>query len=128
MTRFPPSVGSFERATNDLGEFRLYGLPPGTYYLALSPSIPSNTRLTTDAEVRWAMQPPGSERQAAPPLGTGAGYARLDLRTAIVFLIGMCGLSGSGAAIWGLSSAARRMLTRSIRFGRSETWVGLFET
>ncbi len=76
-TRFPPSVGSFERATNDLGEFRLYGLPPGTYYLALSPSIPSNTRLTTDAEVRWAMQPPGSERQAAPPLGTVAGYARL---------------------------------------------------
>lgn len=76
-TRFPYSVGSFERATNDLGEFRLYGLPPGTYYLALSPSVPSNTRLTTDAEVRWVMQPPGSERQAPPPPGTVAGYARL---------------------------------------------------
>jgi hypothetical protein len=29
-TRFPYSIGSFERSTNDLGEFRLFGLPPGT--------------------------------------------------------------------------------------------------
>jgi hypothetical protein len=76
-TRFPYSIGSFERSTNDLGEFRLYGLPPGTYYLALSPSMPAGTRLTTDAEVRWAMQPPGAEREGPPSPGPIAGYARL---------------------------------------------------
>lgn len=75
-TRFQQTVGSFERATNDLGEFRLFGLPPGTYYLVLNPSIPSATRFVTDAEVRWAMQPPGAERDASP-LGAIAGYARL---------------------------------------------------
>lgn len=76
-TRFPYSVGSFERSTNDLGEFRLFGLPPGTYYLALSPSMPSGTRFVTDAEVRWAMSPPGPDRDGPPPPGAVAGYARL---------------------------------------------------
>jgi hypothetical protein len=76
-TRFPQSVGSFERATNDLGEFRLFGLPPGTYYLVVNPSMASGTRLVTDAEVRWAMQPPGADRDGPPPLGAVAGYARL---------------------------------------------------
>lgn len=76
-TRFPYSVGSFERSTNDLGEFRLFGLPPGTYYLALSPSMPGGTRFVTDAEVRWAMQPPGTDRDGPPPPGAVAGYARL---------------------------------------------------
>lgn len=76
-TRFPYSVGSFERSTNDLGEFRLFGLPPGTYYLALSPSMPSGTRFVTDAEVRWAMSPPGTDRDGPPPPGAVAGYARL---------------------------------------------------
>lgn len=76
-TRFPYSVGSFERSTDDLGEFRLFGLPPGTYYLALNPSMSSGTRLITDAEVRWAMQPPGADRDGPPPLGAIAGYARL---------------------------------------------------
>ena len=76
-TRFPYSIGSFERATDDRGEFRLYGLPPGTYYLALSPSMPAGTRLTTDAEVRWALQPPGADRDGPPSPGPIAGYARL---------------------------------------------------
>ena len=76
-TRFPYSVGSFERSTDDRGEFRLYGLPPGTYYLALSPSMPAGTRITTDAEVRWALQPPGAERDEPPSPGPIAGYARL---------------------------------------------------
>jgi hypothetical protein len=76
-TRFPQSIGSFERSTNDLGEFRLFGLPPGTYYLALSPSMTAGTRLTTDAEVRWALQPPGADRDGPPSPGPIAGYARL---------------------------------------------------
>jgi len=76
-TRLPQTVGWFERSTNDLGEFRLFGLPPGTYYLAVSPTMSAGTRLTTDAEVRWAMQPPGADRDGPPPLGTIAGYARV---------------------------------------------------
>jgi len=75
-TRFPYSVGTFERGTDDLGEFRLFGLPPGTYYLAVSPSITPGARLTTDSEVRWAFQPPGTDRGAAPEPGPVAGYTR----------------------------------------------------
>jgi protocatechuate 3,4-dioxygenase beta subunit len=76
-TRFPYSVGSFERSTNDLGEFRLFGLPPGTYYLAVSPSITPGARVTTDAEVRWALQPPGAARGQAPDPAPVAGYTRV---------------------------------------------------
>jgi hypothetical protein len=75
-TRFPYSVGTFERGTNDLGEFRLFGLPPGTYYLAVSPSIIPGARLTTDSEVRWALQPPGSDRGTAPEAAPIVGYTR----------------------------------------------------
>ena len=69
-------TGFFERMTNDLGEFRLFGLPPGTYHLVLTPSIASGARFTTQDEVRWAMQPPGAGSQAPPP-GAVAGYATL---------------------------------------------------
>ena len=76
-TRFPYSIGSFERSTNDLGEFRLFGLPPGTYYLAVNPSITPGARVTTDAEVRWALQPPSAGRGQAPDLAPVAGYTRI---------------------------------------------------
>jgi hypothetical protein len=76
-TRFPYSIGSFERSTNDLGEFRLFGLPPGTYYLAVSPSITPGARLTTDAEVRWALQPPGAGRGPVPDPAPVSGYTRV---------------------------------------------------
>ena len=49
--RLPLDVGYFERSTDDRGEFRLFGLPPGTYYLVVSPSIASG-RVTTADEVR----------------------------------------------------------------------------
>ena len=71
--RFPLDVGFFERSTDDRGEFRLFGLPPGTYYLVVSPSIAS-ARVTTADEVRWASQPAGSAAPAAGPL---VGYAPL---------------------------------------------------
>ena len=45
--RLPYGTGYFERSTNDLGEFRLFGLPPGTYYLLVNPSVTSGARLTT---------------------------------------------------------------------------------
>jgi hypothetical protein len=73
--RLPYGTGYFERSTNDLGEFRLFGLPPGTYYLLVNPSITSGARLTTQDEVRWALQPPGAPTGAAPPQGAVAGYA-----------------------------------------------------
>ena len=67
-------VGSFERATDDRGEFRLFGLPPGTYYVVVTPSIAAGARLTTDSEVRWAAQPP-AEAGTPPAQGAVAGYA-----------------------------------------------------
>ena len=73
--RLPYGIGYFERSTNDLGEFRLFGLPPGTYYLLVNPSVMSGARLTTQDEVRWALQPPGSPGGAVPPQGAVAGYA-----------------------------------------------------
>lgn len=76
-TRFPYTIGTFERGTNDLGEFRLFGLPPGTYYLAVSPSITAGARVTTDSDVRWALQPPGADRRTPPEPGPVAGYTRI---------------------------------------------------
>jgi hypothetical protein len=71
--RMPYDIGNFERSTNDLGEFRLFGLPPGTYYLLVRPSIASGARITTSDEVRWAMQPPAAS--TAPLQGPVVGYA-----------------------------------------------------
>ncbi len=70
----PTSIGSFERSTNDRGEFRLFGLPPGTYYLVVSPTIPAGARITTSDEVRWALQADAG-RGPAPAPGPVAGYA-----------------------------------------------------
>lgn len=73
----PYDVGNFERSTDDRGEFRLFGLPPGTYFLVVNPSIASGARITTAAEVRWALQPPGDSSAAAPAQGPVAGYASM---------------------------------------------------
>ena len=79
--RMPYDIGNFERSTDDRGEFRLFGLPPGTYYLLVNPSIAAGARITTSDEVRWALQPPpagqpaGGGAAGAPPQGQVAGYA-----------------------------------------------------
>jgi hypothetical protein len=73
--RLPASVGSFERSTDDRGEFRLFGLPPGTYYLVVTPTIAAGARITTADEVRWAVQ--SEARGPAPPPGPVAGYASI---------------------------------------------------
>ena len=75
--RMPYDIGNFERSTNDLGEFRLFGLPPGRYYLLINPSIAPGARITTSDEVRWAVQPPRTGQAAAnaPPPGPIVGYA-----------------------------------------------------
>jgi hypothetical protein len=75
--RLPYGIGYFERQTNDLGEFRLFGLPPGTYHLVVTPSIGGSPRMTTQEEVRWALQPPGSVTGPMPPQGAVAGYASM---------------------------------------------------
>ena len=78
--RMPYDVGNFERSTDDRGEFRLFGLPPGTYYLLVNPTIASSARITTGDEVRWALQPPiAGNRRGAPPAGPIAGYATMLL-------------------------------------------------
>jgi hypothetical protein len=65
-------VGSFERGVNDRGEFRLFGVPPGTYYIVVTPSIPTGARLTTSDEVRWAAQ---AQTGPTPAPGPIVGYA-----------------------------------------------------
>jgi hypothetical protein len=76
LARLPEQrVGSFELMTNDLGEFRFFGLEPGTYHIVVTPSIPSGARLTTSDEVRWAMSPPGATPMPAP--SPVAGYTRI---------------------------------------------------
>jgi len=76
LARLPDQrVGSFELMTNDLGEFRFFGLEPGTYYVVVSPSIPSDARVTTNDEVRWALSPPAPA--PAPSPGAPAGYTRI---------------------------------------------------
>jgi hypothetical protein len=74
-------MGSLSAPTDDNGEFRLYGLAPGTYIVGVSP--PGNGpnaggRLTTGEEVSWATRrsggvavPPGT----APPPGPSVTFA-----------------------------------------------------
>lgn len=65
----PYDVGFFEQMTDDRGEFRLYGLPPGTYYLVATPRTRiGSARITTADEVRWATQPP-DPKATPPPVG-----------------------------------------------------------
>ena len=75
--RMEYDIGFFERSTDDRGEFRLFGLPPGTYYLLVNPSVATGARLTTSDEVRWALQPPSAAASPAPPQGAIAGYATM---------------------------------------------------
>jgi hypothetical protein len=87
-------VGIFERSSNDLGEFRLFGLSPGTYYLAVQPNITSEARLTTEADVRWAFQPPGDNLPEPSSTSPVIGYARLyypgtvDPDSAVAIVVG----------------------------------------
>lgn len=74
--RMPYDIGNFEQSTDATGEFRLFGLPPGTYYLLINPSISTGARFTTADEVRWALQPP-SAAASPPPPGAIAGYATM---------------------------------------------------
>jgi len=75
LTQAPMSgVSVLSMITDDRGEYRFYGLAPGTYYVAVS--MPAGMgRLTTSEEVEWAQQPAATAaKQPAPPPGPAIAY------------------------------------------------------
>ncbi len=73
-----PSTGSVG-LTDDRGEYRAYGLPPGGYLVVVVPSVPSgrgnnDIRQLTAAEVRQALQ---AARTGAAPATTKPGQPTL---------------------------------------------------
>lgn len=64
-----PAAGS-GTTVDDRGEYRMYGLPPGTYVVAVAPPFTAQSaRPTSAAEVRWAQQlasQPTAEIGSAP--------------------------------------------------------------
>jgi protocatechuate 3,4-dioxygenase beta subunit len=75
------SLSSAQASTDDRGEYRIYGLPPGTYVIAATPPPgPTLTaaRLTTADEIRWARANATATTAAAippPPQGPSVGFA-----------------------------------------------------
>ena len=86
------SPGSWRATTDDRGEYRVFGLPPGDYLVSALPSLAEVDRgapgrlveesiVTTDAEARWALAAVagsgGSLASAAdpPPAGRPVIYA-----------------------------------------------------
>jgi Carboxypeptidase regulatory-like domain len=64
--------------TDDRGEYRIFGLPPGPYVVGAAPSplLASGFRLMTPAEVQWALPGPGLTPTGPPPQGgPSVGYA-----------------------------------------------------
>ncbi len=67
-------LGGFGVQTNDRGEYRVYGLPAGEYYIVVSVGIgirnESELREVTQAELDWArrvLQPPGAMATVQAP-------------------------------------------------------------
>jgi hypothetical protein len=76
--------------SDDRGEYRLYGLQPGPYLVAVFPggnSLVRTQRATTDAEVAWALQAasqaPGSVRQPPPDPAPEIRFAEVYYPSAI---------------------------------------------
>jgi protocatechuate 3,4-dioxygenase beta subunit len=61
--------------TDDHGEYRIFGLAPGTYYIAASMPAAAG-RLTTSEEIEWAQQRPATPAGASPvpPLGPSIAF------------------------------------------------------
>jgi len=73
-------AGGFGESTDERGEFRIFGLPAGEYYVVATLGIGSRNaielRETTSAEIDWAtrqLQTPGGP--AAPAAGRAVDYA-----------------------------------------------------
>ena len=70
----PGAISVISMMTDDRGEYRMFGLAPGTYYVAASMPIGTG-RLTTTEEVEWAQQRPGAPgATGAPPPGPMIAY------------------------------------------------------
>jgi hypothetical protein len=75
LTQAPiTTVSILSLMTDDRGEYRIFGLAPGTYYVAAS--MPgAGGRLTTDDEIEWAQRPAAAAGpQPAPPPGRSIAY------------------------------------------------------
>jgi hypothetical protein len=65
-------------AADDRGEFRIYGLPPGSYVVSATPPATVAAPMTTADEVAWALQRKDGGASAgdpAPPPGAVFGFA-----------------------------------------------------
>ena len=74
----PVSYGNSSGQTDDRGMYRVYGLAPGNYLVAVAGTpLSTAARLTTDAEVQWALQQAAAAARAAAslPAGTPSGPA-----------------------------------------------------
>jgi len=75
-------------ATNDLGEFRLYGLTPGRYYVVAAPPRTSPALGTSDSDaITYAPTyfPGTLEIETAEPLSLASGETRSDIRMSLSF-------------------------------------------
>ncbi len=73
QVRVPGSPGGAR--TDDRGVYRVFGLPAGTYVLAVTPSPSIGARLATAAELQWARQPRRGGATPAPPPGPAVTHA-----------------------------------------------------
>ena len=80
------SAYGYGDTTNDLGEFRLYGLTPGPYYVSATPRPTPGLALNSeDREGYAATYYPGSTNPSeAQRVTVGAGQARADMNFALV--------------------------------------------
>lgn len=66
-----PVLVTLGQSTDDRGEYRLYGLPPGEIFISAAPQAASGgtTRLTSEAEIAWAQNATQAGRGVTGPLG-----------------------------------------------------------
>ena len=71
------AIGGPLGQTDDRGEFRLFGLPPGSFIVGVTfPPANSGFRQNSAAELQWARQPVSPGASSTPPATAGAqGYA-----------------------------------------------------
>jgi hypothetical protein len=105
--------------TDERGVYRIYGLPPGEYVVAAAQSMFSRpaARLTTDADVRWAADPQGSQpRPAAPVIYATTFYPGTTDSTAAATITVASGEERSGVDIafqWMPTASISGIVTRA---------------
>ena len=91
LTWAPVASSSSTGQTDDRGTYRVYGLPPGNYLVGIvGTPLSTAARMTSDADVQWAMQqvqassrattatsPVAAASTPAPEVGPTLGYSPL---------------------------------------------------